>query len=377
MANRRLTLEFSVNMGNASPPTAAQPSLARQILDAYAIEGMALLGDGVAPADVEAAAARLGTTAGPLAAADQVSISYFDEVLHRLEGGHGHSHAAGHDHGHAHQHDHEHDHGHGHDHGQAHDHDHGHEHEHEHGHAHEHGHGHDHDHGQAHAEPHRHDQSHEGAHAHGQHGPRDPHGHDDGHGHDDEHDHSHEHAQSPASAAKQPVSATDALALAASRRAERKAREAALEAVFPKSAVYVLEKMSHGFKRSGGKGAPGFYDGRSEADAPLWSGLSVFSRGGKTLDAAEIDDRLRLSIALTLLRAVDADQTPPIEASTNVLPLAEAGALIHIETVKSWINADGPAAFEARARDLAGRYGPRFDPPAALVTLAASGKPLA
>ena len=181
----------------------------------------------------------------------------------------------------------------------------------------------------------------------------------------------------PATGEKQPLSAADALALAARRRAERKAREAALEAVFPKSAVYVLEKMSHGFKRSGGKGAPGFYDGGTEANAPLWSGLSVFSRGGKSLDAVEIDDRLRFSIALTLLRAIDADGIPPIDASTNALPLAEAGALIHIETVKSWINAKGPAAFEARARDLADRYGPRFQPPAALVALAASGKPLA
>ena len=176
---------------------------------------------------------------------------------------------------------------------------------------------------------------------------------------------------------KPALSADEALALAAQRRAERKAREAALEVVFPKSAVYVLEKMSHGFKRTGGAGAAGFYDAGGAAQAPLWSGLSVFSRGGRTLDVVDIDDRLRFSIALTLLRAIDDVEVAPIDAGANALPLAEAGGLVPIHTVKDWINAIGPAAFEARARDLAGRYGPRFEPPAALTVLAASGGPLA
>ena len=104
----------------------SQPPIARQLLDAYAIEGMALVGDGVPAADVEAAASRIGVAAGPLAAADQVSIGYFDEILHSAAGGHGHSHGQGHDHSH------------GHDHGQGHEHSHGHDHQHGHGHEHEH-----------------------------------------------------------------------------------------------------------------------------------------------------------------------------------------------------------------------------------------------
>ena len=327
---------------------ASQLPLSRRILDAYAIEGMALVGDGVAPADVEAAAGRIGTSAGPLAAADQVSITYFDAILHRLDGGQGHSH----DHGHGHDHEHGHGQEHGRDHPQAHGHDHSHDHKHDHDHGHDHGHDHDHAHG--------HDHGHDHDHAHGHH-------------------HGHDHGQSPVAAptVKPALSADEALALAAQRRAERKAREAAMEVVFPKSAVYVLEKMSHGFKRTGGAGAAGFYDAGGAAQAPLWSGLSVFSRGGRTLDVVDIDDRLRFSIALTLLRAIDDVEVAPIDAGANALPLAEAGGLVPIHTVKDWINAIGPAAFEARARDLAGRYGPRFEPPAALTVLAASGGPLA
>ena len=355
---------------------ASQLPLSRRILDAYAIEGMALVGDGVAPADVEAAAGRIGTSAGPLAAADQVSITYFDAILHRLDGGQGHSH----DHGHGHDHEHGHGHDHGHDHAHSHDHEHGHDpahgqaHDRAHGADHSHDHKHDHgqEHGRDHPQAHGHDHSHDHKHDH-------DHGHDHGHDHAHGHHHGHDHGQSPVAAptVKPALSADEALALAAQRRAERKAREAALEVVFPKSAVYVLEKMSHGFKRTGGAGAAGFYDAGGAAQAPLWSGLSVFSRGGRTLDVVDIDDRLRFSIALTLLRAIDDVEVAPIDAGANALPLAEAGGLVPIHTVKDWINAIGPAAFEARARDLAGRYGPRFEPPAALTVLAASGGPLA
>lgn len=134
--------------------------------------------------------------------------------------------------------------------------------------------------------------------------------------------------------------------------------------------------MSHGFKRSGGAGGVGFYDGTDPSRSPLWSGLSVFGRGGQSLTEAEIDDRLRFSIALTLLRTLEEDEAPPIDSADADLPLAEAGGLVNIETIKGWINTSGPAAFEARARDLASRYGVRFAPPPALLALAASGKPL-
>ena len=144
----------------------------------------------------------------------------------------------------------------------------------------------------------------------------------------------------------------------------------------PAPAVYVLEKMAHGFKRSGG-GMAGFYDAGGAGKAPLWSGLSVFARGGQSLDGAEIDDRLRFAIALALLRAIDGDAAAlPAAGDGGGEPLAEAGALVGIGTIKGWINEKGPAAFSARARDLAGRYGPRFDPPPALTRLAATDRAL-
>ncbi|NCW81923.1 MAG: hypothetical protein EBV68_08630 [Betaproteobacteria bacterium] len=100
-------------------------------------------------------------------------------------------------HAHSHPHDHDHDHEHGHDH--DHDHEHGHGHDHEHGH----GHGHDHDHEHAHGHDHQH-----------------------AHGHDHKHHHAHK--------------------VKSKRMAE--------------SAVYVLEKMAHGFKRLGRAAGAGFYE---------------------------------------------------------------------------------------------------------------------
>ncbi len=146
--------------------------------------------------------------------------------------------------------------------------------------------------------------------------------------------------------------------------------------MLPAPAIYVLEKMSHGFKRSGGAGEPGFYEVATAPDSALWSGLKVFERGGQPLSAAEIDDRLRFAVALTLLRALSSDDAP-LDTDEDAA-FGEAGALVSTRTIKDWINADdGPAAFAARAQDLAQRYGPRFAPPPALASLAAEGKRLA
>ena len=41
----------------------------------------------------------------------------------------------------------------------------------------------------------------------------------------------------------------------------------------PESAVYVLEKMSHGYKRLGRAWGAGFYDYPADGPKALWSGL--------------------------------------------------------------------------------------------------------
>lgn len=190
---------------------------------------------------------------------------------------------------HGHQHDHEHQHGHEHDHGNGHDHGHGHDHAH--GHDHEHGHDHDHGHGA------------QAAHVHG---PECAH----------EHGHAHQ---------------------AASAR-------------LTESAVYVMEKMAHGFQRMGRAAGKGFYD--YDFDTPeLWSGLKVFERKARKIAQDDIQDRLlyaALICALGQHEGADADA-----AKSGQIPANQAQAVARIEAI-------GQAVFEARCNQLAESFGPRF-----------------
>jgi hypothetical protein len=235
---------------------------------AYVVEGMALVGEGVPAADVEAAARQAGFPIGPLAAIDSVSIKFADAVLHeelhQLEHGHGHGHDHGHDHDHSHGHDHGHDHDHSHDHG------------------------------------------------HGSHAP----------------------APAPAKSHAHKVKSNR----------------------MPESAVYVLEKMSHGYKRTGRDAGAGFYDYGS-GEPTLWSGLKTFERGSRRVDPADVVDRLRYAVAAEVAReqAAAGDAWRSLPTMPASLPVGAAdGRRVASETP--------PEHFTARARELADRHGMRFLP---------------
>ncbi|WP_296700865.1 hypothetical protein [Thiocapsa sp. UBA6158] len=192
------------------------------------------------------------------------------------------------------------------------------EHAHDHGHSRDHGH--DHDHG----------------HPHHDHGPV----------HHDHHAHGHEHNHAPAPANPKPHAHK-----VKSRR-------------MPEPAVYVLEKMAHGYRRMGRSGGAGFYDHGSEPPQ-LWSGLKTFERRTAKVLEADVVDRLRYAAMLGALRATGDAPTAALETAfgTQVPLTAEAA----VSTVQSL----GTEHFLARCRELAMRYGERFEP--AGPTLAALG----
>jgi hypothetical protein len=243
---------------------------ARAILD----EALALLGDGVAAATLEAASLSVGLSTGVLAVLDELSLETLDHALHaelhELE--HGHS-QCGHDHAHGH-----------------HDHDHrGHEHEHDHGHAHDHDHAH------------------------------------------------HGHSHAPATAAPKPH-----VHKVKSRR-------------MPESAVYVLEKMAHGYRRMGRAAGAGFYDYTSQP-AQLWSGLKTFERRTPKVAAEDVGDRLRHAALLGALR-ITTDMPATTLAATFGPGLAGSA-----QETAARIQALGTGTFLARCRELSARYGDRFEP---------------
>jgi hypothetical protein len=255
---------------------------------------------------------------GPLAVLDEVSLKLADDVLHQeladLE-----REAAGHG-GPAHQaghdsHDNDHDQGHVHADARGHDHAHGHDHDH-HGHAHDHGHGHSHGHG-AHG------------HAHGGHG----HAHGK-HGH--------------------PVK---------SRR-------------MPESAVYVLEKMAHGYRRLGRAHGAGFYDYPDDGGPKaLWSGLKTFERGGRPIPLEDARDRMLWIQAIETVRCMD-EGVLGSTRDANIGALFGWGFPAWTGGTAQFVNHVGVARFVERADALAARYGERFSPPASLREKAARGEPL-
>jgi len=193
-------------------------------------------------------------------------------------------------------------------------------------------------------DPHSHD-SHNHDHDHHAH-DHDHHAHDHAHGHDHHHDHDHHHAHPLTPVAEIPAEAllVEALSLlgegvtanrieaaahsigldqgvlmqldtvglevfdlalhaeldalkAVAQAAMPGARKAKVVSVrFPEPAVYVIEKMAHGFRRTGRASGGGFYDYTAGAEPQLWSGLKVFERGAREVDDASLAERLRAAI---------------------------------------------------------------------------------
>jgi 3-hydroxyacyl-CoA dehydrogenase/enoyl-CoA hydratase/3-hydroxybutyryl-CoA epimerase len=131
----------------------------------------------------------------------------------------------------------------------------------------------------------------------------------------------------------------------------------------PESAVYVLEKMAHGYRRLGRVAGSGFYDYSSEPPQ-LWSGLKTFERRGRHLESADIRDRL---LHAGLIAAIGASagtapgSVPAVFGGQVPGDAAQARALLQSR---------GETAVVARMRELASRFGPRFAPPAQIAGIA-------
>ena len=322
-----------------------------RVFGTYVNEGMALLGEGVSAATIENVGTQIGMPVGPLAVLDEVSLKLADDVLHQeladLERAATGQADHGHDHGHGHDHEHANGHEHGHD--QAHDHTHHHDHNHTDACAHDHGD--DHEHGAKHG--HQHDATH--SHQHDAH-------HEHDHSHEGHHHHTDDHAH-----AKPAVSAAAVKQHKHSHKVKSKR--------MAESAVYVLEKMAHGYRRMGRAHGAGFYEYPSEGEKHLWSGLSAFAKGGRSVPVADIRDRMLYAQAIETVRCLQ-EGVLSTTRDANIGSLFGWGFPAYTGGTAQFVNHIGVAAFVERARELAKQYGERFEPPAMLVKLAAEGKSL-
>jgi 3-hydroxyacyl-CoA dehydrogenase/enoyl-CoA hydratase/3-hydroxybutyryl-CoA epimerase len=143
----------------------------------------------------------------------------------------------------------------------------------------------------------------------------------------------------------------------------------------PESAVYVLEKMAHGFRRMGRAYGAGFYDYPQGEPRQLWSGLKTFERRSKSIPLDDIKDRLLYIQSIETLRCL---QEGVVECSRDAdvgsvfgwgFPAYTGGTAQFVEHV-------GAAAMVARASELAAKYGARFEPPALLLERVRNGERL-
>ena len=173
--------------------------------------------------------------------------------------------------------------------------------------------------------------------------------HDHGHAHEHEHQHDHHHEHRHAHPVK-------------SRRV-------------PESAVYVLEKMAHGFKRMGRTHGGGFYDYPQGAEKSLWPGLKVFERGARAVPFEDVKDRMLYAQALEAVRCLQ-DGVLESTRDANIGSIFGWGFPAWTGGTIQFVNHVGVRNFVARAQELAQRYGERFVPPALLLQHAEQDEPL-
>ena len=136
-------------------------------------------------------------------------------------------------------------------------------------------------------------------------------------------------------------------------------------------AVYVLEKMAHGFKRLGRAHGAGFYD-YEDGDMTLWSGLSTFRRSARKFAAEDVADRLLHVVVVEALRAVESGLVRSAR-DADAASLLALGFPAWAGGVANYVDHVGAQAVLDRCRELAARFGERFAPPALLERHAREG----
>jgi len=124
--------------------------------------------------------------------------------------------------------------------------------------------------------------------------------------------------------------------------------------------------------RVGRKAGKGFYDWTDDGKQ-LWPELTeLYPVAAQQPEQRELIDRLIFAQANEAARCVEEGVLRSV-ADANIGSIFGWGFAPFHGGVLQFINAIGAAAFVARARELAARFGPRFEPAAIVVRQAGSG----
>jgi 3-hydroxyacyl-CoA dehydrogenase/enoyl-CoA hydratase/3-hydroxybutyryl-CoA epimerase len=162
----------------------------------------------------------------------------------------------------------------------------------------------------------------------------------------------------------------------------RKIRNAAKEAMASGSgwdehpSEQVIDRMLDEFERPGKLEGAGFYEYEDGKRTRLWPGLKE-AFGGDNLEVPfeDLKERMMFIESLETVKCLDEGVIESV-ADANIGSILGIGFPGWTGGVLQYINGyeGGPAGFVARARELAERYGERFEPPASLVEKAERGE---
>jgi 3-hydroxyacyl-CoA dehydrogenase / enoyl-CoA hydratase / 3-hydroxybutyryl-CoA epimerase len=149
----------------------------------------------------------------------------------------------------------------------------------------------------------------------------------------------------------------------------------------------VIDDMLDKYDRPGKLEGRGFYEYADGRRTGLWSGLKeAFPQvdDPSSISLRDLEERMMFAEALETVKCVDEGVIESV-ADANIGSIFGIGFPAWTGGVCQYINqygdptrngdAGGPAAFVARARELAAQYGPRFEPPASLVERAERNEP--
>jgi 3-hydroxyacyl-CoA dehydrogenase/enoyl-CoA hydratase/3-hydroxybutyryl-CoA epimerase len=167
------------------------------------------------------------------------------------------------------------------------------------------------------------------------------------------------------------------------RDASKAAMEAASSGWGAHPAEVVIERMLDEFDRPGRLEGRGFYEYADGKRAGLWPGLRdafPLVDDPSKIDLRDLEERMLFAESLESVKCLD-EGVIETTADANIgsilgigFPGWTGGVLQYINSYEHPDHGTGPAAFVARARELAERYGERFEPPASLVERAERGE---
>ncbi|MFI6048460.1 3-hydroxyacyl-CoA dehydrogenase NAD-binding domain-containing protein [Streptomyces violascens] len=176
------------------------------------------------------------------------------------------------------------------------------------------------------------------------------------------------------------LSLMDELTLTLPRKIRNETKRAVEEAggVWPgHPSDAVIDRMVDEFGRPGRSGGAGFYEyGEDGRRGKLWPGLREhFTRAGAEIPFEDMKERMLFSESLDTVRLFEEGVLTSV-ADANIGSIMGIGFPAWTGGVIQYINGyeGGLPGFVARARELAERYGERFQPPALLVEKAEKGE---